>query len=46
MYSVVCNSANFELFSFLASTSDGLQVEAALLIGDFGLFQRLPLSCM
>jgi len=36
MYSVVCNSTNFELFSFIDSTSNGLQVEVALLVGDFG----------
>ncbi len=46
MYSVVLMSANLEVFSFVASTSDGLQVAAALLFGDFGLFQRLSLSCM
>lgn len=45
MYSVVLMSANLELFSFIASTSDGLQV-AALLFGDFGLFQRLSFSWM
>ncbi|WP_335147470.1 hypothetical protein [Nostoc sp.] len=39
-------SANLEFFSFIASTSDGLQVEAALLTGDSGLFQRLSFSCM
>lgn len=39
-------SANLELFSFIASTSDGLQVGAALLTGDSGLFQRLSFSCM
>lgn len=45
MYSVVLMSAKLELFSFVASTSDGSQV-AALLSGDFGLFQRLSWSCM
>ncbi|WP_302480930.1 hypothetical protein [Nostoc sp. TCL240-02] len=40
-------SANLELFSFIASTADGLQVGAVLLTGDFGLFQRLSFSsCM
>ncbi|WP_322638671.1 hypothetical protein [Nostoc sp. EspVER01] len=39
-------SANLELFSFFASTADGLQVKAALLAGDSGLFQRLSFSCM
>ncbi|MFW9258195.1 MULTISPECIES: hypothetical protein [unclassified Nostoc] len=39
-------SANLEVFSFIASTADGLQVETALLTGDFGLFQRLSFSCM
>ncbi|MDZ8184473.1 MAG: hypothetical protein RMX96_06445 [Nostoc sp. ChiSLP02] len=39
-------SANLELFSFVASTSDDLQVAAALLFADFGLFQRLSWSCM
>ncbi|MEH2211903.1 MAG: hypothetical protein V7K84_15080 [Nostoc sp.] len=38
--------ANLELFSFLASTADDLQVETALLTGDFGLFQRLSFSWM
>lgn len=46
MYSVVLMSANLELFSFIASTADGLQVKAALLTGDFGLFQRLSFSCI
>jgi hypothetical protein len=36
-------SANLELFSFVASTADGLQVGAALLTEDFGLFQACPL---
>ncbi|WP_292759645.1 hypothetical protein [Nostoc sp. NOS(2021)] len=39
-------NANLELFSFIASTADGLQVKAALLTGDFGLFQRLSFSWM
>lgn len=46
MYSVVLMSAKLELFSFIASTADGLQVKAALLAGDSGLFQRLSFSCM
>ncbi|MEH2060066.1 MAG: hypothetical protein V7K97_28705 [Nostoc sp.] len=39
-------SAKLELFSFIASTADGLQVKAALLTKDYGLFQRLSFSCM
>ncbi len=39
-------SANLELFSFIASTADGLEVEVALLTEEFGLFQRLFFSCM
>ncbi|MEH1864420.1 MAG: hypothetical protein V7K69_05155 [Nostoc sp.] len=39
-------SVNLELFSFFTSTADGLQLETALLTGDFGLFQRLSFSCM
>ncbi|MEH2124828.1 hypothetical protein [Nostoc sp.] len=39
-------SAKLELFSFIASTADGLQVGAALLTKDSGLFQRLAFSCM
>jgi hypothetical protein len=44
MYSVVLMSANLKLFSFIASTTDGLQVGVVLLAEDFGLFQRLSLS--
>ncbi|MEH2455492.1 hypothetical protein [Nostoc sp.] len=39
-------SANLELLSFIASTFNGLQVGAALLTGNSGLFQRLFFSCM
>lgn len=46
MYSVVLMSAKLELFSLIASTADGLQVGAALLTKDSGLFQRFSFSCM
>jgi hypothetical protein len=36
MYSVVLMSANLELFSFIASTANALEVEAALLSEDSG----------
>jgi hypothetical protein len=36
MYSVVLLSANLKFFCLTASTSDGLQVEAAFLMGDSG----------
>ncbi|WP_269141793.1 hypothetical protein [Nostoc sp. NZL] len=38
--------ANLEIFSFIAFTADDLQVKAAFLIGDSGLFQRLSFSFM
>ncbi|MEH1768816.1 hypothetical protein [Nostoc sp.] len=39
-------SAKLELFSLIASTADGLQVGAALLTKDYGLFQRFSFSSM